>query len=130
MNNIRILSIVSLIVIITSLIGVYIAYGEQSDPQKEHLTFLWDPVDGMTGYKVFVITYYDRKDRSLATERIYDVGNVTSVRLPVYRTSDQVDTAVINVCFAVMGYNDSHQTARSEEECARPWPVENIQVID
>ena len=106
--NTKTAAIISLVGIFILLIGIFVAHSDLFE-KRQILDITWDETDpgANDGYLVYVTVYYDRTDRSLSFERVYDVGKATKTSTEVPQTSDMVDTAVVNVCFQVAGYNSS-----------------------
>lgn len=135
MNKTRILAIVSLAAILTVIIGVFVATCED---KTEVINIAWDPIPEAEGYRVYVSTYYDRQDLSLHTVKDYDAKNATAMSLTVPKTSDWIDTAVVNVCFSVAAYTYDYVGGQkmeklgelSEAVCTRPWPPKNFKIKD
>ena len=131
MNNMRVLAVILLVVIFIFTIAIYVACSEDN---MEIIDIAWNRVDGADGYIVFVTTYYDRSDRSLSTTKKHEFEDVDTAAIPVRKTSDQIDTAVVNVCFQIASfvYDKNHNgktiSEISRPECLRPWPPQNVQI--
>ena len=118
MNNIRELAVILLVAIFILTIAIYVTHSEDN---MEIIDIAWNRVDGADGYIVFVTTYYDRSDRSLSTTKRNEFKDVDTAAIPVRKTSDQIDTAVVNVCFQIASFiYDKNHNRKTIGEIS--WP--------